>query len=118
MRIFLISINSLKCLGSAYESSEESDDDFKRNEEEANENPLKVEEGLMSSGEFLDKNTEENEGGMTVSKENNFAAKKNKFGMVVIEEGDEGVLVKTTKNSLLPQPNEKIYIRTRITPKR
>lgn len=61
----------------------------------------------MSSGEFLDKNTEENEGGMTVSKENNFTAKKNKFGMVVIEEGDEGVLVKLTKNSLTPPTQRK-----------
>ena len=108
-------------LGSEYISSEESDDDFKRNEEEVNENALKIEEGLISSGEFVDKKEEtieEKEGGMTISKENNFAAKKNKFGMLVIEEGDEGVLVKTTKNSLLPQPNEKIYIRTMITPKR
>ena len=103
----------MKCLGSAYESSEESDDDFKRNEEEVNENPMKVEEGLISSGEFVDnaakkeETNEEKEGGMTVSKENNFAAKKNKFGMVVIEEGDEGVLVKTTKILYFPKINEK-----------
>lgn len=69
----------------------------------------------MSSGEFMDpaakkeEPTEEKDGGMTISKENNFAAKKNKFGMVVIEEGDEGVLVKTTKTLSFPNPTKILY---------
>ena len=72
------------------------------------ENPLKNEEGFKSSAEFgegeakKEENTEDKEGGMTISKENNFAAKKNKFGMLVIEEGDEGVLVKTHKTLIYP----------------
>jgi len=39
-----------------------------------------------------EENNEEKEGMMT-SKENNFEMKKNKFGMLVIEEGDEGVVL-------------------------
>lgn len=79
----------------AYESSEESglDDEFHKEDEQAIEG-IGI-NGLPSEIEEIKEiNNSENENlaTMIVSKEDNFGGKKNKFGMMIIEEGeDEGV---------------------------
>lgn len=74
--------------GSEYESSEESgfEDDFKQNDEAFE---IGKSDQMKSQDTFTELESKIEGVEVKASKENIFGTKKNKFGMVVIEEGEE-----------------------------